>query len=419
MTDLITRREKLLGPGMRQFYEFPFQPVRAEGVWVQDAAGRKYLDAYNNVPHVGHCHPHVVARTLEQLRTLNTNTRYLDETILAYAEKLLATMPPELDVCMFTCSGTEANELAWRLARAFTGAGGAIATRNAYHGNSTIIDALDVASAPPGVVNDWVATVQPPPHALGGLPATAAADYADAFLQTIATLAARGHRPAAFYFDPLFATDGLARPPAGFLAPALATLHEAGGLAVADEVQPGFGRTGRHMWGFQDIGIKPDIVTMGKATGNGHPIGVVVTRREIVEAFRRQGRYFNTFGGNQVSCAAGMAVLEVLERENLLANAENVGAYLHAGLNTLRPRHELVADIRGTGLFIGVELAVNGRPATAEARRVINELCRQGVLVGLTGPGLSVLKIRPPMVFTRDNADMVVQALDTVLASPR
>jgi 4-aminobutyrate aminotransferase-like enzyme len=419
---LVERRRRVLGSGLRQFYEFPFHPVRGEGVWLYDAAGRAYLDAYNNVPHVGHCHPRVVEALARQAARVNTNTRYLHEGIVAYAEQLVATMPPGLDTCLFTCTGSEANDLAWRLATAATGGTGAIATQHAYHGNSTAVIALDGAS-PPEVSGPWVARIPAPRYPAGGAwgegEATGAA-WGAAMAAAIETLRQRGHRPAAFYFCSLFATDGLFVPPAGFLDDALARLRAASGLAIADEVQPGLGRIGTHLWGFQALGVVPDIVTMGKPMGNGHPIGVVVARREIVDAFFRRQRYFNTFAGNPVSAAAGLAVLEVLRREELQANAQRVGEQLKRDLQAMAARHALVGEIRGAGLFLGVELLLDPaarRPATAEARRVLNELCRQGVLVGLTGPGANILKIRPPLVFDAANAAQLVTTLDRVLSA--
>ncbi|MFO1061147.1 MAG: aminotransferase class III-fold pyridoxal phosphate-dependent enzyme [Dongiaceae bacterium] len=419
---LAERRGRVLGSGLKQFYEFPFHPVRGAGVWLYDAAGRAYLDAYNNVPHVGHCHPRVVEALARQAALVNTNTRYLHEGIVAYAERLVATMPPGLDTCLFTCTGSEANDLAWRLATAATGGTGALAAEYAYHGNSTAIIALDGAS-PPEVSGPWVAKLPAPRYPVAGAwgqgEATGAA-WAGAMDGAIETLRQRGHRPAAFYFCSLFATDGLFVPPPGFLDDGLARLRAAGGLAIADEVQPGLGRIGTHLWGFQALGVVPDIVTMGKPMGNGHPIGVVVARRDVVDAFFRRQRYFNTFGGNPVSAAVGMAVLDVLEEEALQANARRVGAELKGALEALARRHPLVGEIRGGGLFLGVELLVDRatrQPATAAARRVLNALGREGVLVGLTGPGAGMIKIRPPMVFDAGNAEQLLTTLDRVLAA--
>ncbi|PLP56628.1 aspartate aminotransferase family protein [Mesorhizobium loti] len=412
---LSERRLRLLGPGMRQFYDFPFHPVSGQGVWLVDGEGKRYLDAYNNVPHVGHCNGVVVEALSRQAAALNTNTRYLHETILDYAERLLATMPPGLDTCMFVCTGTEANDLAWRLARAYTGNDGAIATRHAYHGNSTFVSALDCSTRTPERPNHWLATVPAPPD--GTSPGQDADAYAGNFDAAIAALATHGHRPAAFYMDSLFATDGLDLPASGYLDEALRRLRAVGGLCVADEVQPGLGRTGTAMWGFQNFGIVPDIVTTGKPMGNGHPLAVLVTRREIVDAFFAGDRYFNTFGGNPVSAAVGLAVLDVLEHEKLSDNARVVGSYLKDGLGKLAADSGAIGAVKGAGLFLGVAIVdpVSGQPDAGRARRIINEMCRRGVLIGLTGPASNLLKIRPPMVFARSDADFLIDTLDAVL----
>lgn len=408
---LVERRQRLLGPGLRQFYDFSFHPVRGSGVWLCDREGRAYLDAYNNVPHVGHCHPHVVEALSRQAATLNSNTRYLDATILDYAERLVGTMPVGLDTAIFVCTGSEANDLALRLARAFTGGHGAIASRHAYHGNTVAIAALDVSRSP-GPQQDWVATVPPPS------PADAdGAAYEGAFQDALERLNHNGHVLAAAFFDTTFANEGLFAPPPIQMRKAVQAIHAAGGLYVADEIQAGLGRLGGAMWGFELLGAVPDIVTMGKPMGNGHPIGVVVTRREIVAAFCKQDRYFNTFGGNPVSCAAGIAVLEVLEREALRQNAELVGAHLKARLAEVAARHPAIGRLQGSAFFQGVGIQDPRTAAAAPdaARRIMNEMARRGVLVGLTGPERNLLKIRPPMVFDRQNADRLAATLDAVL----
>jgi len=421
MPDLAQRRARLLGAGMRQFYGSPFQPVRGEGVWLYDSRGKAYLDAYNNVPHVGHCNRDVVDALCRQAGTLNTNTRYLDDTILDYAERLTATLPQELSMCIFVCTGTEANDLAWRLACAHTGADGAIATRHAYHGNSTFVSALGAAAGSAHQQRDWVATVPAPtPQECTATDVDASGTaYAAHLTAAIDALEAKAHRLSAFYFDTLFASDGLTVPPAGFLAPAVERVHRAGGLCVADEVQPGLGRTGTAFWGFQNQGITPDIVTMGKPIGNGHPLAAVVTRPEIVDGFFERHRYFNTFGGNTVSCAVGLAVLDVLQRGRLQQNADAVGGYLKRHLNQLAGRHEAIGSVRGIGLFAGVEIVEpgTGTPAPQAARDIINGLHQRGVLVGLTGPDQNILKIRPPMIFDDANVDRLVVELDGVLGT--
>ncbi|WP_448956597.1 aminotransferase class III-fold pyridoxal phosphate-dependent enzyme [Labrys neptuniae] len=419
MESLTERRLRLLGPGMRQFYDHPFHPVSGRGVWLTDGEGRRYLDAYNNVPHVGHGHPRVVEALARQAERLNTNTRYLHEAILDYAEGLLATMPRELDTCLFVCTGTEANDLAWRLARAFTGHDGAIATNHAYHGNSTFVSALDRSTRTPERPNHWLATVPAPAAVAGETPASSETgdDYAAHLERALETLADHGHRPAAFYMDTLFATDGLPIPPPGHLDAALSRLRAAGGLCVADEVQPGLGRAGTAMWGFQNLGIVPDIVTTGKPMGNGHPLAVLVTRREIVDAFFAKDRYFNTFGGNPVSATVGLAVLDAVKTEGLQENAQAVGSYLKARLGELAARADGLGRVRGAGLFLGIEIIDpdTGNAEPKKARAIINEMCRRGVLIGLTGPAGNVLKIRPPLVFDRSNADLLVDTLGEVV----
>ncbi|WP_161808086.1 aminotransferase class III-fold pyridoxal phosphate-dependent enzyme [Mesorhizobium sp. 1M-11] len=417
--DLMARRRKAMGPIYREFYQQPFMPVKGEGIWVTDAHGKRYLDAYNNVPHVGHCHPHVADAVARQVQVFNSNTRYPSELIVHYAERLTATMPDHLDTAMFVCSGTEANELAWRIATANTGGTGALVTDAAFHGNSTIIGALDTATLPHDRLEPWIGTVTAPRFAGaagGNGKALSSSDYAASYAESIAGLAKRGHHPAAFFVCPVFASDGLYSVPAGYLDPAIAEIRRAGGLIIADEVQTALGRTGTDFWGFQHAGLVPDIVTMGKPMGNGIPLGVVVARRSLVEGFLQTQRYFNTFGGNQVAAAAGLAVLDVIEKEKLQENALHIGTYLRENLAGLMGRHAAIGDVRGTGLFAGVEIVEGDKPSPSKARAVIEDLLTRGVLVGLTGAGRNLLKIRPPMVFSRENADMLVDALDKALA---
>jgi 4-aminobutyrate aminotransferase-like enzyme/Ser/Thr protein kinase RdoA (MazF antagonist) len=421
---LMARRSASLGPLYKEFYQQPFFPLKGEGVWVTDHRGKRYLDAYNNVPHVGHCHPHVVEAVTRQLGTFNSNTRYPSDLIVAYAERIAATMPDPLTVCMFTCSGTEANELAWRIACANSAGSGALVTSAAFHGNSTVIGALDTSTIPAQQLESWVASVPAPefPGVREDLPSPDPQQYAAQYREALDGLGGRGFAPAAFFFCPVFASDGLRSVPPGFLDPAVAEVRRAGALVIADEVQTALGRTGTHFWGFQHAGIKPDIVTMGKPMGNGLPLAVVVTSRELVEGFLRRGRYFNTFGGNQVVAAAGMAVLDVLEKEGLQQHALTVGAYLRAEIAAMMPRHAMIGDVRGTGLFVGVEIVTDrgsNAPDPLKARAIIEALLRRGVLVGITGAGRNLLKIRPPMVFSREHADLLVGALDGVLTELR
>ncbi|TWD90640.1 4-aminobutyrate aminotransferase-like enzyme [Variovorax beijingensis] len=415
---LVERRARVLGPAYRLFYDTPLHPVRGEGVWLYDAEGRPHLDAYNNVASVGHCHPHVVEAIARQAGVLNTHTRYLHEGVLDYAERLLATLPAELAHAMFTCTGSEANDLAMRIARAHTKAEGLIVTRFAYHGVTA-----SIAEASPSLgkfvqLGDAVRTV-PAPDSYRIAPGELGRAFANGVREAITDLKAQGMRPAALMVDTVFSSDGIFTDPPGFMAEAVDAVREAGGLFIADEVQPGLGRTGDAFWGFQRHGVVPDIVTMGKPLGAGHPLAGLAVRPGVLAAFGRECRYFNTFGGNPVSMAAGMAVLDVIEREGLMANAQRVGRYLRAQIAKLAERHALIGDVRGAGLFVGVELVTDRRvrtPATAETARIVNGLRERQVLLSATGEHASTLKIRPPLVFSEAHADLLVETLDQVLA---
>lgn len=416
---LVERRERLLGPAYRLFYETPVHLVRGEGVWLYDPDGEAYLDVYNNVACVGHCHPHVVAALARQAAVLNTHTRYLNEGVLDYAERLLATFPGALDHIMFTCTGSEANDLAYRAARVFTGGTGFIVTQLAYHGVTSAISEMSPSLGSGITVPPHVRTVAAPDlYHSGGQDVGAA--FAAGVNAAIEDLRAHGIKPAALLVDTIFSSDGVFSDPAGFLQPAVAAIRAAGGLFIADEVQPGFGRTGAGMWGFQRHGLVPDMVTMGKPMGNGHPVAAMVARHEILDVFGGRTRYFNTFGGNPVSCAVGMAVLDVIEQEGLIENARDVGAAMRDGLVALAERHALIGDVRGAGLFVGVEL-VSDRdtktPATRQTARLVNGLRDRRVLISASGPHANVLKIRPPLVFSRANADRFLTVMDEVLTS--
>jgi len=420
---LIERRRRLLGSGLELSYERPVHLLRGQGVWLWDADGRRYLDAYNNVPHVGHAHPHVVEAIARQSALLNTNTRYLHETVLDYAERLCARMPAGLEVCAFVNCGSEANDIAWRIAKAHAGATGALVMENAYHGGTEAVAALSPYDAPANAVAAHVRTLEAPDLYRGrfrGADPMAARGYAEAADRAIASLAAAGHRTAAAMIDSAFISNGILDVPKGYLEAVVAKVRAAGGLFIADEVQYGFGRSGSHFWGFDFQGAVPDIVTMGKPVGNGHPLGVVVTRREILKSFTDRTDYFSTFGGNPVSAAAGLAVLEVLEREGLQENARSTGAYFRQGVEALMARHAAIGDVRGTGLVMGVELVRDHKtqePAPDWTRRVANLMREQGVLIGTEGPRRNVLKIRPPLCFGPEHADIAIEALDRALTA--
>ncbi|RCW63090.1 aspartate aminotransferase family protein [Pseudorhodoferax soli] len=414
--DLLARRARLLGPAYRLFYEEPFHPVRGDGVWLFDAAGTPWLDAYNNVVPLGHARPEVVEAIARQASVLNTHTRYLHEGILDYAERLLATMPPELGHATFTCTGSEANDLAMRIATAHTGGTGLIVTRFAYHGVTAAIACASPSLGQYVRIGDHVRLVDAP---TGG-DAETGKRFADGVRAAIADLQAHGLKPAALLVDTVFSSDGVFTAPAGFLREAVDAIHAAGGVFIADEVQPGFGRTGEAFWGFMRHGVVPDIVTMGKPMGNGHPVAGLTVRPEVMKAFGQASRYFNTFGGNPVSMAAASAVLDVIEQNDLQRNALNVGSYLREKLAALGQRHAIVGEARGAGLFIGLELVTDRAtraPATAQAAKVVNGLRQRQVLLSATGPDANVLKIRPPLVFQREHADLLVERLDEVLGT--
>jgi 4-aminobutyrate aminotransferase-like enzyme len=418
--NLLARRERLLGAGAPLFYDEPLHIVRGEGVWLYDADGRRYLDCYNNVPHVGHCHPEVVAALARQAATLNVHTRYLHETILDYSERLLATFAPHLNSVLYACTGSEANDQALRLARHATGRRGMICTNLTYHGNTTAVDAISplfygrVTPHPDVRTIPWPDTYRAP-HGLAG--AALRDHYLGCLDAAIAELQASDAGFAGFIVCSIFANEGLPDVPAGFMALATERVRAAGGLVIADEVQAGFGRTGT-MWGHDLVEFVPDIVTLGKPMGNGHPISAVVTRRELLDAFRHDVMYFNTFGGNPVSCAVASAVLDVMERESLVANARTQGDYVRDGFRRLAERHALIGDVRGAGLWIGVELVrdrATREPATEETRRIVNRMKERGILMNSIGEFDNVLKMRPPMPFAREHAELLLTTIDDVL----
>lgn len=413
--ELIEHRERRFGPGLRLSYAEPVHAASAEGVWIFDAAGDRFLDAYNNVPHVGHSNPTVTAAIARQAGVLNTNTRYLVDDVVAYADRLIELLPDQLEVVLFANSGSEANDLAWRIARTVTGNQGFVITRYAYHGSTYLTMATSPEEFRHEGLEPWVATV-PAPDTRRGRDAETGEYYAGFVPGAVEVLGKAGHRPAAFICDTIFASDGIYDAPSGYFEAAAGHIRRSGGLFIADEVQGGFGRVGERMWGFAQQGVVPDIVTLGKPMGNGHPVAAVVTSSEIAEAFTERGYYFSTFAGNSVSAAAGMAVLDVMEAEHLPAHAERVGAYLRGELRALASRHPSIGDVRGAGLFVGVELVSGDQPDPDTAEWLVNQLRRRHVLIGRTGLRRNVLKIRPPLVFDESHADMVVEALDATLS---
>lgn len=419
---LLDRRARLLGPNMSTFYEDPVHIVRGEGVWLWDADGTKYLDCYNNVPHVGHCNPRVVQAICDQASTLNTHTRYLHEGILDYVEALTSTFGPEFDTALLCCTGSEANDIALRMASALTGKTGVIATDHTYHGNTTAVHQLSRSNPPPGGYWDSVGFV-PAPDSYRPLGDTAGMAHAHAFAaeveKQIAALEQKDCGFSALILCPFFANEGFPDLPQGWLDPTVEVVRRAGGVIIADEVQPGFGRVGTHFWGHQKLGFTPDIVTMGKPMANGHPVAAVVAPQDTMQAFRERFRYFNTFGGNPVSCAAAMATLNVVQDEDLQQNALEVGGYAKSCLQQLADHHDCIGDVRGSGLFFGAEMVLDRdtkTPATKFTKQVVNGMRQRGVLLNFLGVNYNVLKMRPPMVFSRENVDQVIETLNSVLA---
>ncbi|MDF1708762.1 MAG: aminotransferase class III-fold pyridoxal phosphate-dependent enzyme [Paracoccaceae bacterium] len=418
---LIDRRARLLGPNMSTFYEEPVHLVRGLGTKLWDAEGRDYLDCYNNVPHVGHCHPKVVEAICAQAGMLNTHTRYLHEGILDYVEALTGMVGAPFDTALLTCTGSEANDVALRMAQALTGKTGVIATDHTYHGNTTAVHQLSRTNPPPGGYATNVGFVPAPDsyRPLGGVAGMAHAHaFAAAVQAQIDALEATEHGFSTLILCPFFANEGFPDLPHGWLDPTVEVVRRAGGVIIADEVQPGFGRLGTHFWGFQKIGFTPDIITIGKPMANGHPVAAVIAPHETMYAFRSAFRYFNTFAGNPVSCAAAMATLKVVQEEGLMENARVVGDYARDGLRDLAGRHDCIGDVRGSGLFFGAEMVldrVTKAPATAFTKRVANGMRQRGVLLNFLGIHYNVLKMRPPMVFSKGDADRMLEALDAVL----
>jgi 4-aminobutyrate aminotransferase-like enzyme/aminoglycoside phosphotransferase len=419
-SELASRRRNVLGPSPLS-YDDHVHFVGGEGVWLFDSDGRRYLDAYNNVQVVGHANQEVADAIGGQARKLATNTRYLHEAPVELAERILATMPDELDRVMFVNSGSEANDLAWRLATAATGGNGAIVSEHAYHGITDVTAAQSPEIWPDESHPEHVETVPPPVYGSDSREGRDG-DPVESTAESLETLEERGSGVAAFVFDSLFTSDGIHPPDGKRLGRMIDRVRDAGGLVVADEVQAGHGRSGSNMWGFQGADVVPDIVTMGKPMGNGHPVAAVVTRSDVASTLYDQTGFFSTFGGNPVSCAAALAVLDEIKERDLLTHAVDVGEYLNDGLRELAVEYELVGEIRQQGLMVGVELVKDrktGEPASSETTAVVNGLRQRRILIGSTGTDGNVLKIRPPLVFGRDHADRLLGALDDVFSEQR
>ena len=423
--EIVKLRRELLLPNLSISYEKPIKFVRGEGVWLIDDSGRAYLDCFNNVCHIGHAHPVVVEAMAKQAATLNTNTRYLHDNIVAYAERLTATLPKELTVAGFVNSGSEANGLALRMMRAHTGRENAITLDWSYHGTSQeLIDISPYKFRRKGGKGQkphiHVAAVPDSYHAPSDWPIEEHGKrFAESVAEQIAVMKAKGEGPGFFIAESIPSVAGQVFLPEGYLREVYRLVREAGGVCIADEVQVGFGRVGSHWWAFETQGVVPDIVTMGKPIGDGHPLAAVVTTREITDSFDNGMEYFNTFGGNPVSCAVGLAVLDVIESQDLRGNALATGNYLMDAFRDMQTRYEAIGDVRGLGLFLGIELVTDRKtraPATEFARAVSNGARRRGVLMGTEGPHDNVLKMRPPMIFSKRDADHLIAVLEETFA---
>jgi 4-aminobutyrate aminotransferase-like enzyme len=415
---LVARRKKVLGPSYKLFYERPIHAVSAEGVWITDGQGQRYLDVYNNVPSVGHCHPKVIEAVTRQMAVLNTHTRYLYDIVLSYAERLLGHFPADLSNVMFTCTGSESSDLAMRIAKTYTGGTGIVVTENAYHGITEQIASMSPSLGEGVTLAPNVRTV-PAPDAYRLGEEHVGAAFAQAIAAAFDDLKRHGFAPAAFVADMIFSSDGILAGPAGFLKPAAEAVRAAGALFVADEVQPGFGRTGT-MWGFERHGIVPDIVIMGKPMGNGLPIGGIVARPELLSEFATKARYFNTFGGNPVCCAAALTTLEVIEDEGLAENSRKVGEYLQKGCREITADVPVAGDVRGAGLFVGVDFVTDTQtkaPHGDLGLYVVNALRDRNILISASGVEGNVLKIRPPLPFSIEHADIFLDAFRDVVGS--
>ena len=417
--ELIARRSKLLGPNVSTFYDEPVHIVKGEGVWLWDADGRKYLDCYNNVPHVGHCNPRVVDAICRQACTINKHTRYLHDGILDYVEKLTGTMHVSLNAAIMTCTGSEANDIALRMAEGVTGKRGIIATDATYHGNTALVSQLSKSNIPAvGFGLDQYFRFVDAPDSYRN-PDPDGTRFAQSVANQIAAHEETGIGFAALVVCPYFLNEGFPDNPDGWLKPVAEVVRKAGGMLICDEVQSGFGRTGTHLWAHEKMGVVADIVVLGKPMANGHPVGAVVANRDILKTFREGYRYFNTFGGNPVSCAAAMAVLNEIEDEALVANANSVGDHAQVRMKTLQQKYDFIGDVRGSGLIFGAEMVldrVSKEPASEFTDRVINAMRQRGIIHSKLGQHKNILKIRPPMPFSIENADLLFDTLDDVLA---
>jgi len=419
-------RKNLLGKNLSTSYKSPLKIVRGAFQYLYDHKGQRYLDTVNNVCHVGHCHPDVVEAGQKQMAILNTNTRYLHDNIIEYAQQLSATLPEPLQVCYFVNSGSEANELALRLARAYTGKKDFIVIDQAYHGNTNAVieispykfDGPGGIGAPPHVHKAPIPGTYRGPYKTSD--SQAGLKYAQEVLKLIEELQKNNKKPAAFIHESIMSVAGQIVFPQNYLSEVYKYVRDAGGICIADEVQVGFARIGSHMWAFEAQGVVPDIVTMGKPMGNGHPLGAVFTTKEIADSFDNGMEYFNTYGGNPVSCAIGLSVLKVIRDEGLQENALKVGKFMKNGLNFLLKKHSLIGDVRGMGLFLGIELVQSRKtlePAKNHAYEIAEKMKDNGILISIDGPLHNVIKIKPPIVFSESDASFYIETLNRILSN--
>lgn len=419
---LAQRRDQAMGAGAPLFYNAPLHIVRGEGVHLYDADGRRYVDMYNNVPCVGHANPHVVDAMVRQQATLNVHSRYLHEGIVAFAERLAALHHPGIESVIFTCSGTEANEIALRMARMVTGKRGIVCTNATYHGNSEAVGKLTRLTAERNAGDD-VAAIPFPEKFRSIKPGASEAELCEAYLDRLQTairaLEADGTGFAGLIVCSIFANEGLPDVPAGFMPRAAEIVHKAGGLLIADEVQAGYCRTGK-WWGYEVSGFTPDIAVTGKPMGNGLPLAATAASKQLVDTFRSKTRYFNTFASSPLQAAVGMAVIDVIERDGLRESVGTVGTWLKNELAKRKPRSAAIGDVRGHGLFIGVEMVKPGAAKEPDEKRtveVVNTLKDKGFLTSNAGAFRNVVKIRPPLVFTQAHAEAFLQAFDETIAT--
>jgi 4-aminobutyrate aminotransferase-like enzyme len=419
---LIERRQSVLGPTYRNFYETPLHLVRGQGLTLWDADGREYLDAYNNVVSVGHCHPHVVEALTRQASTLNTHTRYLHQNIVELSEMLTEKLPTDIDVCLFVCTGTEANDLAIQFAGHITGNRGVVVTEASYHGNSELVRTLSIDSYPAQDRPDWLCVIEPPNLYRGPFTrddANAGAKYLALAVEQMDALEKRGEKIGALLIDSVWDSNGPLIAPGDYVRGLCDQVRRRGGLIISDEVQSGYCRTGQNSWGCENYDFKPDIVTCGKPMGGGHPIALMATTRDIATQYSKKYHYFNTFGGNPVSTAVGKAVLEVIDNEKLLENARDTGVYFESKLRELAARHEAIGDVQGSGLYWGLDMIDNAdskKPfSEAQMRRLGSLIVKQGVITGHSGRYGQILKLRPPLPFGIKQVDIAVNAIDAAL----